>query len=57
MVNNETNHQEMMLNGNYNVTEDNLEIVEDIEESIRNESDDSYDDSGYDLHILYVHNK
>ena len=37
MVNNETNHQEMMLNGNYNVTEDNLEIVEDIEESIRNE--------------------
>ena len=47
----------MMLNGNYNVTEDNLEIVEDIEESIRNESDDSYDDSGYDLHILYVRNK
>ena len=57
MVNNETNHQEMMLNGNYNVIEDNLEIVEDIEESIRNESDDSYDDSGYDLHILYVRNK
>ena len=43
----------MMLNGDYNVTEDNLEIVEDIEESIRNESDDS----GYDLHILYVRNK
>lgn len=54
MVNNETNHQEMMLNGNYFVTDDNLEIVEDIEESIRN---DSYDDSGYDLHILYVRNK
>ena len=32
MVNNEFNHQEMMLNGDYNVTEDNLEIVEDIEE-------------------------
>ena len=59
MVNNETNHnhQEMMQNGDYNVTEDNLKIVEYIEESIRNESDDSYDDSGYDLHILYVCNK